>query len=84
MAVILQKTFSNVEISLKFLIPNDNKLALVWVMAWGRSGDKPLPDLILTRMLQNFDDLCYNTVEQLHDIQFSCTLSYTTILRSKM
>ena len=28
--------------------PNDNKPALVQVMAWRRTGDKPLPELILT------------------------------------
>ena len=39
-----------IKISLKF-VPKDpigNKLALVQVMAWRRTGDKPLPELMLT------------------------------------
>ena len=37
-------------ISLKFVlkIPNDNKPALVQVMAWRQAGDKPLPEAMLT------------------------------------
>ena len=39
------------QISLKFVpsSPTDNKPALVQVMAWRRIGDKPLPELIMTR-----------------------------------
>ena len=29
----------------------DNKLALVWVMAWRRTGTKPLPEPMLTQFL---------------------------------
>ena len=38
-------------ISLKFVSrgPIDNKPALVQVMAWCRIGDKPLPELMLTK-----------------------------------
>ena len=38
-------------ISLKFVprSPIDNKPALVQVMAWRRTGDKPLPELMLTQ-----------------------------------
>ena len=38
-------------ISLKFVLrsPFGNKPALVQVMAWRRTGDKPLPELILTQ-----------------------------------
>ena len=40
-----------IQISLKF-VPmgsNDNKSALVQVMAWRRTGDKPLPEQMLTQ-----------------------------------
>ena len=38
-------------ISLKFVLrsPIDNKPALVQVMAWRQTGDKPLPELMLTQ-----------------------------------
>ena len=39
-----------IRISLK-LVPrgsNDNKSALIQVMAWRRTGDKPLPEQLLT------------------------------------
>ena len=61
MAANLQTTFSNVfswsewsisiQISLKF-VPKDpihNKSALVQVMAWHNTGDKPLPEPMLTQ-----------------------------------
>ena len=40
-----------IRISLKFVprSPIDNKTALVPVMAWRRTGDKPLPELLLTQ-----------------------------------
>ena len=40
-----------IRISLKFVPkgPIDNKSALVQVMAWRRTGDKPLPEPILTQ-----------------------------------
>ena len=40
-----------IRISLKFVprSPVDNKPALVQVMGWRRTGDKPLPELILTQ-----------------------------------
>ena len=40
-----------IRISLKFVprSPNDNKPALVEVMAWRQRGDKPLPELMLTQ-----------------------------------
>ena len=40
-----------IQILLKF-VPwgsNDNKSALVQVMAWRRTGDKPLPELLLAQ-----------------------------------
>ena len=45
-----EKFFILIQISLKFVPkgPNDNKSALVQVMAWRRTGDKPLPEPILT------------------------------------
>ena len=40
----------SIKISLKFVLgsPIDNKPALVQVMAWRRTGDEPLPELMLT------------------------------------
>ena len=40
-----------IQISLKFVLegPTDNKPALVHVMAWRRSGDKPLPEPMVTQ-----------------------------------
>ena len=40
-----------IQISLKFVprSPIDNKLALVQVMAWCWTGDKPLPEPMLTQ-----------------------------------
>ena len=40
-----------IRISLKFVprSPIDNKPALVQVMAWRRTGDKPLPEVMLTQ-----------------------------------
>ena len=39
-----------IQISLKYvsMSPIDNKSALVQVMAWRRTGDKPLPGPVLT------------------------------------
>ena len=41
-----------IRISLKFVPRSliDNKLALVQVMAWHRTGDKPLPEPMLIRI----------------------------------
>ena len=40
-----------IRIPLKFvpMSPIDNKPALVQVKVWGRTGDKPLPELMLTQ-----------------------------------
>ena len=40
-----------IQISLKFVpsSPIDNEAALVHVMAWCRTGDKPLPESMLTQ-----------------------------------
>ena len=45
-----------IEISLKFVLrcPVDNMPELVQVMAWHRSGDKPLPDTKLTQFTDAF------------------------------
>ena len=46
----------SIRISLKF-VPNgpiDNKSALVWVMAWRRTGDKPLPEPMLTQFINAY------------------------------
>ena len=39
-----------IRISLKFvpMSPIDNKQALVQAMAWRRTGDKPLPEIMMT------------------------------------
>ena len=52
---IFKKIFMNengriqIQISLKVVpkSPIDNKSALVWVMAWGQRGNKPLPEPML-------------------------------------
>ena len=46
-----EKICISIQISLKF-VPNgllDSKMVLVQVMAWRRTGDKPLPEPILTQ-----------------------------------
>ena len=42
----------SIKISLKFVSkrPIDNKSALVQVMAWRRTGEKPLPEPMLTQV----------------------------------
>ena len=42
----------SIQISLKFVPKGsvDNKSALVQVMAWRRTGDKPLPEPVLTQV----------------------------------
>ena len=47
--IFFEKFFILIQISLKFVPkgPNENKSALVQVMAWRRIGDKPLPEPIL-------------------------------------
>ena len=45
-----------IQISLKFVprSPVDNKSTLVQVMAWHRTGDKPLPELMLTQFADGY------------------------------
>ena len=45
-----EKFCFSIRFSLKFVPkgPFDNKLAMVQVMAWRRTGDKPLPEPMLT------------------------------------
>ena len=47
-----------IRISLKFVprSPINNKPAMVQVMAWRRTGDKPLPEPVLT----HFTNICGN------------------------
>ena len=50
--IFLNKNFRiSIKISLKFVpkVPLDNKSVLVQVMAWRRTGDKPLPKPMLTQ-----------------------------------
>ena len=44
------------QISLKFLSngPNDNKSALVQVMAWHWTGNKPLPEPVMTHFTEAY------------------------------
>ena len=55
--IFMNETFCiSIRVSLKF-VPHgliDNKSALVQVMAWRRTGDKPLPEPVLTQ----FTDAC--------------------------
>ena len=46
-----EKFYILIQISLKFVPkgPIDNMAALVQLMAWCRTGDKPLPDSMLTQ-----------------------------------
>ena len=45
-----------IKISLKFVSkgPIDNKPAFVQVMAWRRTGDKPLPEPMLTQFIDAY------------------------------
>ena len=45
-----------IQISLKFVPMSviDNKPALVQVMAWCRTGDKPLPETMLTQFIDAY------------------------------
>ena len=45
-----------IQISLKFVprSPIDNKPALVQVMAWRRTGDKPLPEPVMTQFTDTY------------------------------
>ena len=59
---ILKSIFLNendsiaIKISMKFVprSPFDNKSALVQVMAWRRTGDKPLPESMLTQFTDTY------------------------------
>ena len=44
-----------IQISLNFVPkgPNDKKPALVQVMDWRRTGDKPLPEAMLTQFISS-------------------------------
>ena len=42
-----EKFWKLIQISSLFLSPIDNKSALVQVMSWRRTGDKPLPEPVL-------------------------------------
>ena len=42
-----------IRISLKF-VPTDDKPVLVQVVAWHRTGDKPLPELLLTQITDEY------------------------------
>ena len=48
---VIENVTISIQISLKFVLrdSNDNKSALVQVMAWRRTGDKPLPEQMLTK-----------------------------------
>ena len=48
-----------IQISLRFVpkSPIDNKPALIQVMAWRRTGDKPLPESMITQFID--EDMCH-------------------------
>ena len=48
-----EKFFFSIQISLKFVPKSliDNNAALIRVMVWRRTGDKPLPEPILTQFI---------------------------------
>ena len=52
----ISKAFSWIQIPLKFVptSPIVNKPALVQVMAWRQTGDKPLPELMLTQFIDAY------------------------------
>ena len=45
-----------IRISLKFVLksPIDNKPALVQIIAWRRTGDRPLPEPMLTQFIDEY------------------------------
>ena len=45
-----------IQSSLKFVFmgPIDNKSAFVQLMAWGRTGDKPLPETMVTQFTDTY------------------------------
>ena len=45
-----------IQISLKYVprSPIDNKPALVQIMAWHQTGDKPLPELMMTQFIDAY------------------------------
>ena len=51
-----EKVCISIRISLKFIPrdPIDNRPALVQVMAWRRTGDKPLPEPMLTQFIDAY------------------------------
>ena len=51
-----ENIWTSIRISLKFVPkgPNDNKQALVQVMAWRRKGDKPLPEPMLSQFTDTY------------------------------
>ena len=59
-----------IQISLKFVpkSPIDNKPALVQVMAWRRTGDNPLPELMLTSLLTHICDIRGSYLKQLSSL----------------
>ena len=48
--------FISIQISLKFVLqgPIDNKAALILVMAWCQTGDKPIPKPMLTQFTDTY------------------------------
>ena len=59
-----------IQISLKFVPKNpiDYKPVLVQVMAWRRTGDKPLPELMLTSLLTHICDIRGSYPKQLFSL----------------
>ena len=72
-----------IKISLKFVSksPIDSKSALVQVMAWYRTGDKPLPELMLTHSLTPICGTRGTWVNMVCIMWFPCGLLYELIAR---
>ena len=80
MAAFLQMTFSSafswmknfvcfvIKISLKFVVkyPINNKTALVQIMAWLRSGDKPLSEPMVVYLIDAYVSLSLNELMSIH------------------
>ena len=70
-----------IQISLKFFprSPIDNKPALVLIMAWRRTGDKPLPEPMLTQFtdayMRHYGEMSYTKVKP----KYSCYIVWKII-----
>ena len=66
-----------IQISLKLVpkSPIDNKPALVQAMAWHRTGDKPLPEPMMTQFTDSYEALVGDELTEIH-ITITWILTY--------